>query len=506
MKKLWSLTLALLFGVGAMLSVGVQPVLAEDSGYRITAYDVNIVIGEDNTYQVTEHLTVDYSEERHGFIRAIPYRQMMDWNINGESLSRIYNTPVRNVEVVGAPFTTYKENNLLMIQIGDPDQYVTGTQDYTVSYQHVLGNDKIDSLDFVYYNLIGTDWDCSIDNVSFSVTLPKDFDASGIHFYSGAYGSSGEDLVDYQTAGRTITGTHLGPLAPYEGLTLKLRLPEGYFAVSDVFNWTNLLYLLTALFLLGAVFLFLRFGKDGKLVTPVEFNAPEGITPAEAGYIIDTDLEDKDVVSLILYWAAGGYLSIERLDKEDFQFRKLQDLPQTAAKYEKTMFSGLFEGRNEVSTAELKNTFYETVLLTKELIIEHYAVKENRLYNNFSRALGWLVRFSALFLTWLALFAASYNLIYYVPVAIAVSIIGALLVALPFFLDRPDQPALAGYQAAAKVGRLTLCLDLYRRNDVALCCLYDHLPVALGGYSGSVYRHSAQSDGDFYAQTHPARQ
>lgn len=57
--------------------------------------------------------------------------------------------------------------------------------------------------------------------------------------------------------------------------------------------------------------LFYFFGRDPKIVQTVEFYPPEGITPAEAGYIIDGIVNKEDLVSMVIYFADKGYLSIE---------------------------------------------------------------------------------------------------------------------------------------------------------------------------------------------------
>ena len=158
MRKLLSpgsifLVPVLLLVVLFVMTAGGTPALALDSGYEITGYHVDIVIDEYNTYHVTENLTVDYHEARHGFYRIIPYRQEMQWEIDGSKKRILYNTPVRSVDVTGAPFDTYKDSGSFMIQIGDADSLVTGEKDYTITFDQLLGNDKIESQDMVYYNI-----------------------------------------------------------------------------------------------------------------------------------------------------------------------------------------------------------------------------------------------------------------------------------------------------------------------------------------------------------------
>ncbi|MDP4108928.1 MAG: DUF2207 domain-containing protein [Bacillota bacterium] len=408
-----------------------MPARAQDGGYTITGYDINIVIGEDNTYHVTENITADFSEMRHGIFRYIPVRQEKDWNINGEKEHRLYSTPVKNIKVTGDKYDISTESGNKVIKIGDPDKYISGEKKYTISYDYLLGDDKIKSLDFIYYNFIGNEWDCSIKNVAFSVTLPKSFDKSKIWFYSGSYGTAGNAPVKYSVSGNKISGRLMTELAPNESLTMQVSLPEGYYHYPAPFPYETVLIVLAILLLILTVVLFLLYGRDEPLVTPVEIKAPEGLTSAEAGYIIDSVTDDKDVVSLIIYWASKGLLSIEQEEKDSFRLKKLGELPNDAKNFERHMFAKLFEGRDEVNTAELKEKFYETIETTKALVTDHYSTKDNRLYSSGSVALSWLIRLLTALLLASSLFIAVYEATYYLVAALAVAGIGVAFAFLP---------------------------------------------------------------------------
>ncbi len=434
MKKLLIFSATLAFVICSLIVFSPSFALAQDSGYDITSYHTDIQIGENNTYHITETITVDFRMSSHGIYRYIPYRQEMAWENNGETENRLYNTPVKSVVVEDVPFETYNENSNKVIKIGDPEEYVTGNKVYKISYDHVLGDDKIEAQDFVYYNLTGTNWDCNIADYTFSVTLPKDFDTGKIWFFSGSYGSAGNTPVQYSVNGNTISGSLNSTLAPGEGLTLQMDLPQGYFEVPPPFPWQSVFIVLALVLAAIAVILFMLFGRDGPLVTPVEFYAPEGITSAEAGYIIDTSSDDKDVVSLVIYWASKGYLSIEQIAKDDFTLAKLKDIPPQAYDYEKYMFDQLFNARDAVKISQLKDNFYTTIETTKQLVADHYAPKENRLYSSGSKALGWLTRLFSALLLWFPLVISSYQLFYSVGAAMVVSVIGTFIVLLPFLL------------------------------------------------------------------------
>lgn len=432
MKKLFLCSVILAFVLSISSLTAPQTAAARDYGYDITSYHTDISIDEENTYHNTETITVDFHESRHGIYRYIQSRQNMVWKIDGASQTFSYHTPVKSVAVPGYDYETYQESGYTVIKIGDPSQYLKGKQVYTIAYDHLLGDDKLEDRDFVYYNLIGNNVNVTISNLTFSVTLPAGFDTGKIRFYAGSYGSTETADVDYQVSGNTVRGSLGTTLQPGEGLTIYIELPQGYFNVPPPFPWQPVLIIAAGIIAAISLLLFFLFGRDGRLVTPVEFYAPEGVTSAEAGYIIDTTVDDKDIISLIIYWASKGYLAIERIDKSDFKLSKLTDIPDEAHNYEKHMFNKLFEDRESVLTSDLKNSFYETIDITKSLVADKFTAKENRLYSSSSKALGRLVRFFAVLLVFFSLCAATYEDVYSLPGLAVVAALGTIIVFLPF--------------------------------------------------------------------------
>jgi uncharacterized membrane protein YgcG len=114
------------------------------------------------------------------------------------------------------------------------------------------------------------------------------------------------------------------------------------------------------------------------------------MNPSEIGYIIDGSVDNKDVTSLIVYWADKGYLEIEEeksgkgiFKKKKLELIKIKD-PDTDAKgYEKKMFKKLFAlgSGDRVSTDDLTNKFYKTVFEAKSDIKASFTEnKEKAIY------------------------------------------------------------------------------------------------------------------------------
>lgn len=346
--------------------------------YEIDQYNVSIQVGEDNVYHVTEELNVHYNQSRRGILRYITYRGAIGREIEGKLLQHSYRAKITDVNVEGAPFTTYKEDGNFVIQIGDPNRYVTGDQSYRISYSYDPGEDGTSILDEVYYNLIPDDWDAPIAAGAFTVTLPKSFDTQKVEFTGGRYGGVDTGLVDWSVSGNTISGQLTRSLSPGEGITLRVNLPDGYFVgVRTDLGLVVLLYAITLAAGAAGIFLWFKLGRDEKLVPTVEFYPPEGLTSADVGYIIDGYSDNEDLISLIIYWASKGYLKIEETDP-GFVLYKLQELPMDAKSYENILFQGLFHSRDSVSDKELEEKFHSTLESAKTQLKDYFQSSKSR--------------------------------------------------------------------------------------------------------------------------------
>jgi len=120
------------------------------------------------------------------------------------------------------------------------------------------------------------------------------------------------------------------------------------------------------------------FGRNRKPLIVVRYYPPEGLTPAEIGWLYDDKIHNRDMISLIYYWAADGYLEIEeipgngrRSKKMDYKLRKLRNLSLDAKDFERTLFNGLFSGRNEVVVSRLVNKFFTHMDTSRKQLEKH---------------------------------------------------------------------------------------------------------------------------------------
>lgn len=336
--------------------------------FVIDEYDVDVTVGKNNIYLVTEDLSVTFSRPMHGIFRDIPTRYTQP------ATGRSRRILVENIQVQDHQFRVEQSSSNVNIRIGDPDRYVDGQQHYRISYTLNIGNDNIPEYDEFYLNLIGPQWDTQIRKATFRVNFPKPFDTTMYNLTGGPRGSTDNTLFEHRAEGTTIRASTTRVLQPYEGVTLRVELPEGYFTgareIRDTFYGKMYLLLIASLLLSG--FLWYRYGRDSLVVVPVEFTAPEGMTPAETGYIIDGYTDTKDLTSLLIYWADKGYMSIEEIDEKNYRFQKLMPIPPDAKAFEKAFFDDLFNNRDQVETSELKYKFAESMSAAKKDVTEYF--------------------------------------------------------------------------------------------------------------------------------------
>jgi len=218
---------------------------------------------------------------------------------------------VTNVSVDNE-YTISRKNGNYKLQIGSANRTLTGEQKYVIKYTYNLGKDPAKNYDELYYNIIGNEWDTVIGNITFSITMPKDFDSSKLGFSSGNIGSTDNSKVKYNVSGNKITGSYNGVLSVGQALTVRCELPEGYFvgAGLNINIMDYIMFLIPVIFLVIAIILWYKFGRDDQVIETVEFYPPEGLNSLDVGFLYKGKAENKDITSLLIFLANKGYLEI----------------------------------------------------------------------------------------------------------------------------------------------------------------------------------------------------
>ncbi len=368
---------------------------------RIADYHTDVTIARNGTIEVHETITYDFGVvPHHGIFRTIPVRTSQSGK---DGYDRVFPLTVVSVSAsAGTPaqYTVDDDGDNQQIKIGDPDQTITGEHTYDIVYRVRGEMNAFADHDELVWNAVGPEWSVAIEKASAVVHAPADITQVGCN--TGPYGATFP----------CDTAASMGPtavfakarLGPYEAITFTVALPKGAvvpspkpifeerFDLASAFRVTpatggisgGMLALLAAI----VIFLVWKFGRDRRYAgsaveaaygkdggpettaplheaeTPVEFEPPEHLRPGELGTLIDFDAGALDVTATIIDLAVRGYLKIEEVDKEWYQFKhdwKLTKLPKEdeLRQYERSLSSGLFKDGDEVKLSELKNRFAE---------------------------------------------------------------------------------------------------------------------------------------------------
>ncbi|MGE3857880.1 MAG: DUF2207 domain-containing protein [Dehalococcoidia bacterium] len=390
------LVLAALLASLAVLA-GARTVLAQ-SGERVTSYRIDARIEADGGVLFQETITYDFgSNDRHGIDRNVITSQYYD-----DRNDREY--PLEVISVTSpSPDTPVQYDltgfgDLTRIRIGDPDETISGTHTYVITYRLEGTLNAFDDHDEFYWNIIGDQWDVPIQRVEVAVRAPAP--PTRMLCFAGPFGSS--ELC----AASDIQGdvaTFSGSLDANEAFTVVIGLPKGAvspapapilherWSFSRAFAW-DMRRTAPAVLLLFAVFLGLSrliygIGRDRQAVgqvvaaipapagaaeepvplfhgtvTPTEYLPPEGMRPGLVGTLEDEVAHPLDVTASIIDLAARGYLRIEETEEggwfssADWKLTRLKP-SQGLAEFEALLLDGLFEDGDEVRLSDLKTKF-----------------------------------------------------------------------------------------------------------------------------------------------------
>ncbi|MBQ3829546.1 MAG: DUF2207 domain-containing protein [Spirochaetales bacterium] len=397
--------------IALILVTGLFSLFAAD--YYIENYDVKITVGNNAVHHIEETIDVYFEGPHHGIVREIP----VDYSDYNGMTARI-----RNLKCSDS-YDSEEDNGYLVMKIGSSSRtYRQESVRYVLTYDYDLGADTNDGYDELYMNVIGVDWECQIKNASFSIVIPYVEDAgyaskedffnkihSNTHFTSGSYGSKGSSVKAYLEQGSdgslTISGRASG-LGERQGITVRIDLPDNWYKDArqpwDYRPLMRVVHPIVCAVLVGiSILLWLSFGKDVTPIIVARFKPPKDFPPLLVGYVADSTVDDKDVISMLFYWADEGLLSIEEKKGDKFEFTKLKNIEDYAIesgknipKLEVTLFNGFFKkcdvgGKITFKDLE-KNNFFETIVKTK-LETGKFFTKERSLTDPKSKALSGLL-------------------------------------------------------------------------------------------------------------------
>ncbi len=381
--------------------------------FYIKNFDIAVKVNQDASLDVREIISVHFTEPRHGIYRKIPYKYKlenlpqgsgmaeMEWVRNGYRYTKI-----KNISVRGFKSKVQTDGDYESIRIGSKNRTVDGDQVYQISYTIYGAINFFKDHSELYFNLTGNEWNVEIQKAHFTIEFYKPFAETPSWFVAtGHLGSRENATATRMIDDHTLEGTLMHPLGAYEGITAGVKMPKDYLAKPD-YSMMGKGWLL----LIPVVFLIMhgvwkKWGKDLPVTVQTEYYPPENISPSVPGYIIDGNMNRRDLTALVPYWGAGGFLKVNEIEEKklfglikdtEYEFIKVKDLDASAKSFEKTMFNGLFSSGDTVQLSSLKDSFYTTMNAAKkeletEITVSHY-------YTTYSRSIAIFLPIAGLFI------------------------------------------------------------------------------------------------------------
>ena len=373
--------------------------------FTIKNYRVEVKVNKDASLDISELIEVHFTEERHGIIRKIPFKYEIQSLPAGtqkaeqQLMSGGYiRTIVEDIKVPGWDFDVSTSGDYKNIKIGSAKEYVDGNQQYIITYRVLNAINFFQDHSELYFNLIGDQWNTTIQSADFKVELYNTLSATPTYFVAtGSYGSKENKTATKWIDNKTFIGHTTQPLNDYQGLTVGIQFPKDFLIKPD-YRFHRLGWMLLP-FLVFVVMLYTwkKWGKDDEVTVQTEYYPPENISPGISGYIIDGKLDKRDLTALIPYWGAGGFLQVNEIEKsslfgiiknKDYEFVKLKELSESALSFEKTLFAGIFKTGDKVKLSDLKNVLYTTMNSAKSEL--EADINMGDYYVKYSRGMGCL--------------------------------------------------------------------------------------------------------------------
>ena len=359
----------------------------------IESFNAVILVNRDASINVTEMITARFTGQWNGIYRTIPveYRtpQGFNWTI------RLDDQAATDLEGQPLRLETSRERHYVKHKI-----WVPGATNVTkaVALRYVARNGLrfFEDHDELYWNVTGDEWDVPIETASAVITLPEGAANVRATAFNGAYGSTARD-AKVAIDGRTVRVDMPKRLEFREGLTVVVGWDKGAVVaptqadkaagfLSD--NWP--LALPIPVFA-GMLALWFKRGRDPRRrPIAVQYEPPDGMTPAEAGALMDYTADMRDITATVVDLAVRGYLKIEEVEdpvlfglfhRDDFLFRSLRPRAEwrDLQPHERRVLEGLFEdGGSDVRLSALKNEFYTHLPGIKDAMMDRLI--EKRLY------------------------------------------------------------------------------------------------------------------------------
>lgn len=269
---------------------------------------------------VSEEITAVFPDidQNHGILRAIP----MTYQENSLNLKI---DSVTDVNDVSYPYSTYTENDNLVLKIGDASRFVHGETVYHIQYhmQNVINFADVGQQ--WYWDINGDQWSQKMNRVTARLHLTSDLADQMTDLKSCFLGKFGETttcegLVSADNSDTVISATAENVL-PYQTMTLQIGFNINTFKqgawVVFIKKWG--VWLQFALFIIPLVFIiswiykrWQKTGRDakGQAAIVTQFLPPKDVSVLMSDLVYNEKIAPKAYTAAFLSMATRGFIKI----------------------------------------------------------------------------------------------------------------------------------------------------------------------------------------------------
>jgi uncharacterized membrane protein YgcG len=297
---------------------------ATANDFKFSSFDADYYLGSDSegraTLRTVERLVAlfpDY-DQNHGIERAIP----LNYDGHGTGLNI---TSVTDGQGRAVQYTTSRQNDDEVLQIGSPDHYVHGITTYVITYTQrdvtkYFADQKDDEF---YWDTNGTQWGQSFDTVTARLHLSGSISPTftrKVACYQGKQGDSAQCEINASGAIVTATAAKLGP---GENMTIVAGFTPGTFRgyqpsfLERLFSvWIIWVAVTTVISIAAVVWLIVRYKARSNRTKELPPIAAEYIPPSGVSVLTSSKIGEgtrASTTAQIMDLAVRHYITIKQI-------------------------------------------------------------------------------------------------------------------------------------------------------------------------------------------------
>jgi len=353
---------------------------------KIQKFSAEIFVQPDSALNVTETIEANFIGSWHGLYRSIPVEYVTPQGFNYSLFVRFDGATDASGQPLKVESSRDRHYLKWKIYVDDANDAV---RTIVLHYRVTNGLKYFEDHDELYWNVTGDEWDVPIENASAQILLPPRVTGIRALVFTGANGSRAQN-ADVVTSDNSMNVSMMRPLAFHEGLTVVVGWDKGFVTEAPNSELVNqFLESNWPIFFPVPVFLFMFWlwytrGRDPRVgPVAVQYAPPEGMTPAEAGALVDDEAAMRDITATIVDLAVRGYLTIEEKESQHmmglysnkeyvFHINKKPAEWKGLKSHELLLLAGIFENGvvPDVELSSLQNEFYKKLPGIKNSIFD----------------------------------------------------------------------------------------------------------------------------------------